>query len=99
MIDLILSTNQIPFRYESALDLGGIVIYPDFTVRHPQTGETFYWEHFGMMDDLIYCKNTVSKLQLYMDHGILPSVQLITTYENAQNPLSTDIIQRIIDRF
>ena len=41
-------------------------IYPDFTIRHPMTGETFYWEHFGIMDDSQYCNNALSKLQRYV---------------------------------
>ena len=99
MIDLILSTNHIPFRYECALNLNGVIVYPDFTVRHPQTGEIFYWEHFGMMDDLIYCQRTASKLQLYMDNGIIPTIHLITTYENAQNPLTTESIQQVVEQY
>lgn len=31
--------NKIPFRYECALQLKRKVIYPDFTIRHPETGE------------------------------------------------------------
>ena len=99
MIDLVLSANHIPFRYESALFLGGVTLYPDFTVRHPQTGEVFYWEHFGLMDDALYCQNVISKLQLYVDHGIVPSIQLITTYENGQNPLTTETIQRVVEQY
>jgi hypothetical protein len=56
IIDLLLYTNQIPYRYECALQLGDLVFYPDFTIRHPATGETYYWEHFGLMDDPKYCK-------------------------------------------
>lgn len=51
LIDLVLTTNHIPFHYESALVLGNSTIYPDFTILHPKTGKIFYWEHFGFMDD------------------------------------------------
>lgn len=64
MIVQILYSNQIPFRYECALYLGNTVFYPDFTIRHPITGETYYWEHFGKMDDESYVRKTYSKLQL-----------------------------------
>ena len=99
IIDLLLSTNKIPFRYENPLYLGRVVIYPDFTIRHPQTGEFFYWEHFGMMDDVKYSNNACGKLQLYIAHGIIPSVHLITTYETKEHPLTSDIVEKIIDHY
>lgn len=96
IIDMFLFHNRIPFRYECELLLDNITLYPDFTIRHPVTGQTFYWEHFGMMDDPSYCKNVASKLQLYMSNGIIPSIQLITTYETRAHPLSTSTIENII---
>lgn len=99
IIDMFLTKNQIPFRYECALYFGETVIYPDFTIRHPHTGETYYWEHFGMMDNQAYCKSTISKLQLYISNGIIPSVNLITTYETKDNPLSTEAVEKIIEYY
>ncbi len=99
MIDSLLYTNKIPFRYECALTFSGTTLYPDFTIRHPATGKTYYWEHFGMMDDPTYSKHTVSKLQFYISHNIIPSIDLITTYETSQVPLTTEMIQKIIDHY
>lgn len=99
LIDMLLYTNKIPYRYESALTLGETIFYPDFTIRHPVTGNFFYWEHFGLMDDAKYRRNICSKLQLYMDHGIIPSLQLITTYETKDMPLTTDKILQIIEHY
>lgn len=99
MISLFLHTNQIPFRYECALRLGETTIYPDFTIRHPLTGKKYYWEHFGRMDDSIYSQNTCSKLQLYIIHGIIPSINLITTYETQEHPLCTEDIEKIIEHY
>lgn len=99
MIDFFLYTNHIPFRYECALTLDNITFYPDFTIRHPQTGEFFYWEHFGMMDDPNYSKKVFSKLQLYTSHDIIPSIQLITTYETQKTPLSTELIKNTIEYY
>ncbi len=76
--------------------LDDIILYPDFTIRHPKTGEYFYWEHFGLMDDPVYCKNTFSKLQLYTTNNIVPDINLITTYETRERPLSMEKIERII---
>ena len=58
IIDMVLYTNQVPFRYECALTLGKTVIYPDFTIRDPSSGKTYYWEHFGMMDQPSYAART-----------------------------------------
>lgn len=99
IIDMYLHKNQIPFRYECLLQLGDISLFPDFTIRHPQTGEFFYWEHFGFMDDSSYVKNVFSKLQLYTLHGIIPSINLITTYETKENPLSTDVVEKIVNHY
>lgn len=99
MIDLYLYTHQIPFRYECALKLEGMTIYSDFTIRHPQTGEVYYWEHFGMMDDPTYSKNVGAKLQLYIRNGIIPSIRLITTYETREEPLSSEVIEKIVEHY
>lgn len=95
-IDMLLFTNHIPFRYEYALTLGDSIIYPDFTIRHPDTGETFYWEHFGMMDNPKYAKNAFAKLQLYATYNLIPSINLITTYETRNHPLNLEIIETIL---
>ena len=99
LIDMLLYTNKVPFRYECALQLGETIIYPDFAIRHPVSGEVYYWEHFGKMDNPDYCKNVSSKLQLYTSHGIIPSIQLITTYETKRNPLSAETIEKIIREY
>lgn len=99
LIDMILSTHKLPFRYECALPLGNSICYPDFTIRHPHTGKTFYWEHFGLMDDPTYCKNAFAKLQLYAFHNILPTINLITTYETKEHPLSPATITKLVEEY
>lgn len=96
IIDAVLYTNKIPFRYECALNLSDFIVYPDFTIRHPKTGQIYYWEHFGLMDNPAYAKNACSKLQLYISHDIIPSIHLITTYETKDNPLSYDYVMHLV---
>ena len=96
LIDMLLFINKVPFRYECALQLGSVTIYPDFTIKHPSTGQIYYWEHFGRMDDPLYSKNVFPKLQQYTNHGIIPSIQLITTYETLTHPISSEEIENII---
>ena len=96
IIDAVLYTNRIPFRYECALNLADYIIYPDFTIRHPKTGQLYYWEHFGLMDNPAYAKNACSKLHLYVSHDIIPSVHLIATYETKNNPLDYKYVLNLI---
>ena len=93
MIVKVLKENKIPYRYECQLLLDDIELYPDFTIRHPETGKLFYWEHFGWLDKAEYVKNMHSKLQLYTSNNILPGINLITTYENQENPLTFKAIE------
>lgn len=99
MIDMFLYKNKIPFRYEEEIELDGTILHPDFTVRHPKTGDTYYWEHFGMMDAPSYAQNAFLKMQLYTSHGIIPSINLITTYETKENPLSLETIENVIEQY
>ena len=99
IIGKVLRANKIPFRYEASLTLNGIVIYPDFTIRHPKTGELFYWEHFGLMDNPTYVKNTYGKLQLYTENQIIPFVNLITTYETKERPLVFEQVELLINHY
>lgn len=99
MIDMVLYTNHIPFRYECALVLGDVTVFPDFTTRHPKNGKTYYWEHFGLMDNPEYSAKAFSKLQLYNSYEITPSIQLITTYETKEHPLSLTEIERIAAQY
>ena len=90
---------RIPFRYECELVLGKDTYYPDFTIRHPRTGEVFYWEHFGCMDDPKYRRKCYNKLQRYGDYGIIPTINLIATYENGNHPLTLADIEKMIQEY
>lgn len=99
IIDTFLHINQIPFRYESPLKLGNKIIHPEFTIRHPSTGEYFYWEHFGMMDKSDYSKKAFNRIKLYNSHGIYPSINLIMTFETEDHPLTAEVVEKIIEHY
>ena len=99
IIAMFLHVNKIPFRYESTLHLGEQTIYPDFTIKHPKTGKIYYYEHFGMMDNPSYCKNALSKIQLYISNGIFPSTQLITTFETQKQPLDMKTVEDVLRKY
>lgn len=96
LIDMLLRSSRVPFRYECPLELGGTTLYPDFTILHPYTGKIYYWEHFGMMDEPSYHKNVYPKLQLYLSHGIIPGVNFITTFETKNTPLDGEYVKLLI---
>lgn len=99
LIDMMLFTNRIPFHYEETLQLGNIILHPDFTIQHPRTGEILYWEHFGKMDDTAYAKNAADKIALYIRHGIIPSIHLITTFETQDEPLTSEKVRQVIEEY
>ena len=54
------------------LNLGNRTVWPDFTIDIAATGDLFYWEHCGMLEDPEYRRKWALKLQAYRDAGILP---------------------------
>ena len=99
IIDSALYLNKIPYRYECILNLNGKTFFPDFTIRHPKTGDFYYWEHFGIMDNPDYSTKTFKKLQLYNASNIIPTVNLITTYETQNHPLDSEYVQTLINYY
>ena len=99
MIDNALFAAQIPFRYEDPLTIGNITIHPDFTIRHPLTGQFLYWEHFGMMDRPAYVNRAMQSIALYAGNGYYPFHNLIVTFEAECSPLSDAQIDLMIDYY
>ena len=99
MIARVLKQNKIPYRYECALILDEVQTYPDFTIRHPKTGEYFYWEHFGLLDKADYVENMHKKLRHYTSNHIMPGINLITTYETLEKPLTFEMIELLVNYY
>jgi len=55
----------IPYRYEMLYIANGHNYYPDFTLMNPFTGELFFVEYFGLMDDDDYRQNSFAKIKEY----------------------------------
>ena len=91
-----LQIHKIPFRYECELQIGPKTYYPDFTLRHPETGETFYWEHMGLLDDAAYATNAARKMQQYAQGKIYLNRNLILTSEGLGQPLTIHEIEKNI---
>lgn len=89
----------ISYQYEEPLKLGNSTRYPDFTITNDY-GDTYYWEHCGLMNNEEYKKRWESKLNLYKEHGIYPIEEggnLIITSEDGTNGLDICKIDEIID--
>ncbi|MCQ2519494.1 MAG: hypothetical protein MJ107_03075 [Lachnospiraceae bacterium] len=99
LIATCLSSHGIPFKYEFPLNINGVTYHPDFTVMHPKTLKIYYWEHFGLMDNITYKDNALHKISNYCSNGIYPSDQLIMTFETSLTPLNVNEIERIISQF
>lgn len=93
---MFLYMHKIPFRYECAIHLDSLTFYPDFTIRHPRTGEFYYWEHFGFVDNPNYRNKMHFKLEHFISNGILPTGHLITTFETKEQPLNPSLVEDII---
>lgn len=96
MIDTALFAANIPFRYKCKLVLNNTTLYPDFTILHPKSKQLVYWEHFGMIDHASYSENAIHKILLFLSNDILPNVNLITTYETKDCPLTYKQIEQVI---
>lgn len=95
----VLESNDIPYRYEAALLLDGMIYYPDFTILRPGSKKIIYWEHFGMADLEDYVSSMDAKMEVYRKNNITPWNNLIATYETKYSPISAQNIQKIIKAF
>lgn len=92
--------NGIEYKYECPLYLKDIgVIYPDFTFLSRKTGQEIYWEHNGKVDEPVYARNMVRKIQEYENNGIFQGERLILTYETEQTVLNTSKIEQLVKRY
>ncbi len=89
--------NGIEYKYEKPLILKGVgTVYPDFTFLSRKTGKEIYWEHDGRMDDPLYSKAAVRKINTYIKNEILPGDRLILTYETAATPLQMECVKTLV---
>ncbi len=63
---------NVTFEYEKPLVLGGSTRYPDFTIEDEISGQTYYWEHLGLLQRADYRRNWDKKLKWYRQNGIKP---------------------------
>ena len=71
----------LPYRYDTVIKIKGKEVSPDFIIINPHTGKEFIWEHFGSFHKKEYEDSMTTKMDLYMRKGLVPSENLITTYQ------------------
>jgi len=92
-----LAARGLAYHYEEQLLLCDKLIYPDFTIMHPKTGELYYLEFFGMMSDPSYSEKALSKVRRYQYAGLGP--QLIAIFESNDSPFQTKTLKKILDTY
>ena len=86
----------IPHRYEAPLAIPDLRYHPDFTILRPRDRKIIYWEHIGMVGDYIYVRDSVEKVLKYIDYGITPWDNLITTFSNEDGSFNAKVIEAMI---
>lgn len=88
--------HHLEYVYEPELILDGIMKRPDFKVVDDDTGEVWYWEHCGLMNDPRYKKRWNDKKAFYQKNGIEEGKNLICTFDE-NGALDSQKIERIIE--
>lgn len=87
--------HHLDYVYEPELRLEGKVKRPDFKVVDEDTGDEWYWEHCGMMDNPQYKKRWEEKKAFYKKNGIEEGKNLIVTYD-INGTLDSQKVEEII---
>ena len=98
IISALLDKMSIPYLYEKPLNLGGKIIYPDFTILDTRKRTEIYLEHLGMMDDIDYAANAHKKISTYENHGYYLGEKLIITYETQDAPLNIKLVKDKLEK-
>ena len=100
----LLHTRGIEYRYEEPLEIGGLTKYPDFTIEDDNTGQTYYWEHLGMLSDERYQRRWLEKMEWLKQHDILPREDgggskgtLITTQDSADGGIDSEGVMQLVE--
>lgn len=90
----------IPYKYEHPVKIdGSFYAYVDFTFLIMPQRKVCYLEHFGMMDDPTYLKESFfSKMNSYTKNGLVPGVNFFMTFESKANPLIARDVKKYIEQ-
>jgi hypothetical protein len=90
--------------YERPLTLASVTKWPDFTISDDASGEMYYWEHLGMLNDPGYRRRWDAKFNWYKENKILPwengggeNGTLIVTQDSQEGGISSKVIDKVIE--
>lgn len=90
----------IPYEYEKDLYLEGVGRKsPDFTIEDAESGNTFYWEHCGMLGEPGYRKRWLEKKEVYLQHGIEEGKNLIVSEDGLDGSIDSKKIDELIKKY
>lgn len=89
--------HKLDYVYEPELMLEGKFYRPDFKIEDADTGDVWYWEHCGMMDNPKYKKRWENKKTFYKKNGIEEGKNLIVTYDKGGS-LDSHKLEEIIKK-
>ena len=98
--------QKVAFKYEEPFTgSDGVTRLPDFTIVDDDTGETYYWEHLGMLHVEDYRRKWERKVAWYAQSGVLPDEEgggpngrLITTRDDDGGGISSLAIAELVKR-
>ena len=101
----LLNAKGIDYRYEEPLEFDEVAKYPDFTIEDDETGERYYWEHLGLLQDRGYRLRWEEKKNWYRMHGIYPQEEgggpagtLITTRDSAEGGFDSETVSQLVEQ-
>ena len=93
-----LSAAGVEFAYERRFrGHDNTFRYPDFTIEDAATGETYIWEHLGMLSDPRYALAWERKREWYADSGVAEGggerATLIVTEDDENGGIDSAVVQ------
>ena len=86
-------------EYEKEFEKDGVFKIPDFTIENPDSGDTFYWEHCGMMNNEKYKQHWEEKKKFYKKCGIKEGKNLIVTYDGENGGIDSQVVEKMIKTY
>ena len=90
-----LNHYNMPYKYDTVVDLVDGKISPDFIIKNPFNGNTYIWEHFGAFNQEHYADSMNNKLDRYEKSGFISNDNLIVSFEH--HIRDTKRIHRLIE--
>jgi len=91
----IIDELNLKYHYEEALKLDNNLVFPDFTIAHPRTGELYYMELFGMMGEEEYAKSAYRKIAQYTQAGY--AARLLYVFDYPGVPFSPECVRKMLN--